>query len=178
MRGEETQVAGLLAIDPDFDGIVCLPGSHTKWVHVSAGEMVSFRTFMTGEIFAALQGHTVLRHTIPGHGWDEPAFLEAVSDALSKPEAWASRLFALRAGALLQDLDGATARARLSGTLIGAELAAARPYWLGQRVALVGTTDAAAGYAAALAAQGVGVETHETEAATLAGLVAARKAMT
>ena len=54
MRGEETQIAGFLALNPKFDGVICLPGTHTKWVHISAGEIVSFRTFMTGEMFALL----------------------------------------------------------------------------------------------------------------------------
>jgi hypothetical protein len=35
-----------------FRRCLCLPGTHTKWVHLSAGEVVSFRTFMTGELFA------------------------------------------------------------------------------------------------------------------------------
>ena len=55
MRGEETQIAGFLSEFPGFDGVVCLPGTHTKWVHLSAGEIVSFRTFMTGELFGLLQ---------------------------------------------------------------------------------------------------------------------------
>ena len=54
MRGEETQIRGFFALNKDFDGIICLPGTHTKWVHVSGGEMVSFQTFMTGEIFSLI----------------------------------------------------------------------------------------------------------------------------
>ncbi|MBL4768139.1 MAG: 2-dehydro-3-deoxygalactonokinase, partial [Rhodobacteraceae bacterium] len=64
MRGEETQVAGFLALNPGWDGVICMPGTHTKWVLVSAGEVVSFQTFMTGELFATLGKHTVLRHSI------------------------------------------------------------------------------------------------------------------
>ncbi len=177
MRGEETQIAGVLAVTPGFDGVICLPGSHTKWAEVSAGEIVSFRTFMTGELFAALRAHTVLRHTVPDEGWDDAAFLEAVGDTLSRPESLAARFFALRAASLLEDLPGPVARARLSGALVGAELAASRPYWLGQRLALVGSDGAAAGYAAALKAQGAAPMVAEAETATLAGLVAARKAL-
>ncbi len=172
MRGEETQIAGVLASRPDFDGVICLPGSHTKWVQVSAGEIVSFRTFMTGEMFAAIRAHTVLHHTVPEAGWDDAAFAEAVADAISRPEMLAARLFGLRAASLLGDLPGEAARARLSGALIGIELAAARPYWLGQNIALVGEDGAARAYAAALAAQGARPETVDAEAATLAGLVA------
>jgi hypothetical protein len=73
MRGEETQIAGFLAQNPGFDGVLCLPGTHTKWVHISAGEVVSFRSFMTGELFATVGPHSVLRHSV-GEGWDDAAF--------------------------------------------------------------------------------------------------------
>jgi 2-dehydro-3-deoxygalactonokinase len=152
MRGEETQIAGYLASAPGFDGIVCLPGTHTKWAHLSAGEIVSFRSFMTGEMFELLSTASVLRHTV-GDGWDAAAFAEAVGDAMSRPEGVAARLFSIRAEALLSGLAAGTARARLSGALIGLELAGARPYWLGQNVAIVGAPKLSAIYAAALGAQ-------------------------
>ena len=172
MRGEETQIAGYLAWDPGFDGIICLPGTHSKWVHVSTGEVVSFRTFMTGELFALLSTGSVLRHSV-GEGWDDTAFTEAVDDAMGRPEAIAARLFALRAETLLADLGKGTATARLSGLLIGAELAAARAYWLGQRIVLVGEDRQVAHYAKALATLGAVAETADATQATLAGLAAA-----
>ena len=172
MRGEETQIAGFLAQNPGFDGVICLPGTHTKWAQISAGEVISFRTFMTGEFFALLSKSSVLRHSL-AKGWDEDAFAQAISDGLSKPEAMASRFFSLRAESLLADLDGATATARLSGLLLGAELAAARPYWLGQRVALIGNATLSAHYTTALGLQGVAAETADATEVTLAGLRAA-----
>lgn len=172
MRGEETQIAGHLARNPGFDGVVCLPGTHTKWAQVSAGEVVSFRTFMTGEMFALLSKQSVLRHTV-GDGWDDDAFAGAVSDALSRPEANAARLFSLRAEALLKGLAPGAARARLSGLLIGAELAAARPYWLGQPIAIIGNAGFSQHYAEALAAQGATASVADATEATLAGLTAA-----
>jgi len=63
MRGEETQIAGFLAGNPDFDGVLCLPGTHTKWVHISAKEIVSFQTVMTGELFALLSQNSVAHRT-------------------------------------------------------------------------------------------------------------------
>jgi len=69
MRGEETQIAGFLASHQNWDGVICLPGTHSKWVQVSAGEVVSFRTFMTGEMFELLRGQSVLKHSM-GEGWD------------------------------------------------------------------------------------------------------------
>lgn len=172
MRGEETQIAGFLAQNPEFDGIVCLPGTHTKWVHISAGEIVSFRTFMTGEMFALLSKSSVLRHSVTD-GWNETSFAEAISDAMSKPESIAARLFEIRADDLLTDTPQGDLRARLSGYLVGLELAAARAYWLGQEVALVGADTLSGLYDTALAAQGVSTRRADAEACTLAGLTAA-----
>lgn len=173
MRGEETQIAGYLATRPHWDGVICLPGTHTKWAQISAGEVISFRTFMTGEMFELLRGQSVLRHSI-GTGWDDEAFAEAISDAMSKPEQLAARLFGLRAADLLHGQDGDTARARLSGLLIGVELAAARPYWLGQQLAIIGADGLSAVYAQALQQQGAPSETITATQATLAGLSQAR----
>lgn len=175
MRGEETQVAGLLALDPEFDGIVCLPGTHTKWVRVSAAEICNFKTFMTGEMFALLSRRSVLRHGVAGTGEDADAFRAALSDAMSRPERGYAGLFQLRAETLLEGLDPVRARARLSGTLIGWELAAARPWWLGAQVTVIGAPALSALYADALAAQGVPAARMSDTDATLAGLWAARR---
>jgi 2-dehydro-3-deoxygalactonokinase len=172
MRGEETQIAGALVLHPSFDGVLCLPGTHSKWAQISAGEVVSFQTCMTGELFALLSGQSVLRHGIAPDGWDDAAFEAALSDILSRPERLAAQLFALRAEGLLSGLDPASARARLSGLLIGAELAATRPYWLGQPVTLIGATGLAARYARALALQGVAARLIPAADCTLAGLSA------
>jgi len=176
MRGEETQIAGLLASDPGFDGVVCLPGTHSKWVHVTSGEIFHFLTCMTGEAYALLAEQSVLRHTLAGpEGRDLPAFLEAVDEAMSRPERVFARLFSLRAGALLADQpeEPASLRARLSGWLIGLELAASKPYWLGRRVALVGAPGLTAHYRAALEAQGLAPEPLDAARLTLDGLRAA-----
>lgn len=173
MRGEETQIAGFLARNKNWDGILCLPGTHTKWVHISADEVVSFQTFMTGELFATLTGHTVLRHSIAADGWDDAAFSDGLSDAMARPEKLAARLFSLRAEGLLNGVSGATARARLSGLLIGAELAAAKPYWLGQQIAVIGAGSLAKTYVTALAAQHAPATQVQGEAITIAGLTAA-----
>ncbi|MEM9247525.1 MAG: 2-dehydro-3-deoxygalactonokinase [Pseudomonadota bacterium] len=178
MRGEETQIGGVLTAEPGFDGVVCLPGTHSKWAQVSAGEVVSFRTFMTGELFALLTGHSVLRHTIGATGWDDGAFEVALSEGLSHPARLTGGLFGLRAEALLNDLAPETARARLSGLLIGMELAGARPYWLGQAVTIVGEGTLARRYGKALEAQGIVPKMLDAEAVTLGGLARARLAAT
>lgn len=175
MRGEETQIAGLLAREPRFGGVACLPGTHSKWAHLSAEEVVSFVTFMTGELFALLGTASVLRHSLTGDGWSEEDFTEALNETLARPERLAALLFRIRAASLLEGQPAARARARLSGLLIGAELAAARPWWLGREVVVIGEGHLAARYVQALASQGVTARAEDATTLTLAGLAAARR---
>ena len=116
MRGEETQIAGFLALNPGFDGVLCLPGTHTKWVRVSAGEVVSFQTFMTGELFALLGAHRCCATRVAGEGWDEAAFADAVDDAMSRPEtAGGAAVLAARGGAAARACRRRGARAGFRG---------------------------------------------------------------
>lgn len=173
MRGEETQIAGFLAVNKNWDGVICLPGSHTKWAHISADEVISFQTYMTGELFAAIGEHTVLKHSVISDDWDFDAFDRGVSDAMARPERLAARLFSLRAEGLLNGMQNDAARARLSGLLIGAELAGAKPYWMGQQIAVIGAGNLSALYIRALALQSAPATQVKADAITLAGLAAA-----
>ena len=62
MRGEETQLLGVT--EPDFSGLVCIPGTHSKWVRIEDGCVVAFSTYMTGELFATLAQHSILMHAV------------------------------------------------------------------------------------------------------------------
>ena len=86
-------------------------------------------------------------------------------------------VFSIRAEGLLNNQLPATAASALSGLLIGAELAAARAYWLGQRIVMIGNETLARAYAQALAGQGVPVETADATEMTIAGLCAHRASL-
>lgn len=167
MRGEETQVAGYLADHPHWDGVLCLPGTHSKWVHASAGEVVSFQTFMTGELFALLSEHSVLRHSVHAQSEDESAFFEALETAMDRPERASAALFSLRAQDILHGSAPGHARAALSGILLGLELAAAKPYWLGRDIVIIGAQALAERYQSAL--EHVGMQATCVEASGVIG---------
>jgi 2-dehydro-3-deoxygalactonokinase len=173
MRGEETQIAGILAGDPLFEGVLCLPGTHTKWVRISAGEIVHFQTFMTGEMFNLLSVHSVLRHSLDAAGWDGIEFANSVRSIANDPASFTGRLFSIRAETLVSGLGAARANARLSGLLIGAELAAAKAYWLDQSVTIVGNGAQSELYAEALRTLGQSPRIIDATLVTLAGLKSA-----
>ncbi|WP_420550736.1 2-dehydro-3-deoxygalactonokinase [Litorivicinus lipolyticus] len=173
MRGEETQIAGLLHSHPDFSGTVCMPGTHTKWVTIQNQSIVDFETCMTGEQFALLSSQSVLSHSMSSTEWDDNAFLDGVRETLAQSDAVARRLFSIRAETLVGTQTAAQARARLSGLLIGQELAATRPYWRDQCVTLIGEPDLCALYAIAFASCDARSHTMTGESMTIAGLVSA-----
>lgn len=177
MRGEETQLLGLAALEQDFSGLICLPGTHSKWVRFERGRILNFHTAMTGELFALLSRQSVLRHVIGermAFTPDSPAFDAGVAEALAQPERLILNLFPVRAAGLLAGQTGEVAAARLSGLLIGAEISAS----IAQLPADVPVALAAAGrltqlYAQVLRRAGRDYRLFDAEALALTGLRAA-----
>ncbi len=167
MRGEETQVAGLLAREPDFAGALCLPGTHTKWVRVAQGAVTGFTSCMTGEVFSLLSTQSILRHSLGSAPVDHTAFAQALEEG-GDP---LPRLFGIRAADLLHGTDPDAARAHLSAMLIGSEVAALAAR--GDTVALLGDPALTALYTLALERVGCMVRGLDGETLTLAGLTAA-----
>lgn len=144
------RIAGVLSTRPNWDGVICLPGQEaTHWCLISANEVVSFQSALTPRLAQAM-------------GAADQADAEALADTMSRPERLSLHL---RSAALMED------RRAMAGHLLGAELAAMRAFWLGQRVIVVATNDL---YPAALRAQGVPVDRVTPEDATCAGLIALR----
>lgn len=181
MRGEETQIAGAATLRRG-DHLVCMPGTHSKWVEVADGSVTAFRTAMTGELFALLAGSSILRHSIGGAPAqpdpDDKIFGAWLDQALKHPEALTSLLFRIRATGLLGELSPRDAAAALSGLLIGSEIAAAQPAGEPKRpVVLVASGALGSLYDAALRRAGHAVESVDADAAVRAGLFAAARSL-
>jgi 2-dehydro-3-deoxygalactonokinase len=126
MRGEETQIFGALALSRQDDGLFLLPGTHSKWAEVKDGRIVSFRTFMTGEVFGALKDHTILGRLMKD-GTSSDSFARGVTEGVATGSAGAllNRIFATRTYGLMGKLADTELADYLSGLLIGAEVAEA-----------------------------------------------------
>jgi 2-dehydro-3-deoxygalactonokinase len=177
MRGEETQLLGLSALQPGFEGVVIMPGTHSKWAALSGTRVERFVTAMTGELFEVLKTHSVLRHSFNGpiDGPDQDEGFEAGLDiGIEHPERLTGTLFKVRAGALLSSRSPAYCAGLLSGLLIGAEVGGLR-HWLGSaQVPLIGGVRLCTLYARALNRLDAKSLVVDATDATLAGLKAAR----
>jgi 2-dehydro-3-deoxygalactonokinase len=174
MRGEETQILGWLAQHPDRQTgrhVLCHPGTHAKWVLIEEGRIARFVTAMTGELFAVLGQHSVLRSDAPAT--DDAAFDQGLA-AAGSGDALAARLFTARARVVGGEAPADSTPSYLSGLLIGAEVASV-PQLLGRAptsVALLGDAILCGRYRRALTRSGIAVEVFDGEAAAIAGLFA------
>jgi 2-dehydro-3-deoxygalactonokinase len=175
MRGEETQLFGWLALNPfrtHGRHVVCHPGTHAKWMVLEDGQLTRFVTAMTGELFAVLSKHSVLKSEAPAD--DPQAFAEGVA-AAGEGDALASRLFTARARVVGRGKPAESTSDYLSGLLIGAEVASA-PRLLGvdpgTPVALLGEVTLCERYGRAFEAHHLAHEIFDGEAAAVAGLFA------
>lgn len=168
MRGEETEAMGIVD-DCDGCGLVCLPGTHTKWIELRDRSIVSFLTCMTGDAFAALRKHTILAKLMNSEAiMDEASFLRGVARS-ADAGGLLHHLFSVRTLALTGDLKEDTTASYLSGLLIGHEVRAVMPSEA--HVHLVGALQLCKLYQQAIAALG-GTSTVEDEDAAARGLAA------
>ncbi len=121
MRGEEVQLIGALALGEIGDGLVCHPGTHTKWAEIEAGAIVRFRTVMTGDLFAALKLRSILSDLLAHDPADDEAFLAGVDHGLDNADL-SAELFTVRARVVTGRMTPADAASRISGLLIGADV--------------------------------------------------------
>lgn len=165
MRGEEVQILGA----NERDGLICHPGTHTKWIEVTDGRITAFRTVMTGDVFAALKARSILSDLLAQPAPVDDAFLAGVDHGLEANDLTAE-LFAVRARVLLGTAAMATAASYVSGLLIGTDVRIGLGRLRADVVPVLGTPDLTARFAAALARAGRTADVRDGEAAFLAGM--------
>ena len=125
IRGEESTIVGALRGTLD-EGLVCLPGTHTKWAWVADGAVQRFRTAMTGEVYQALLEHSILgRMAMHDAAFDEHAFARGVRRAATTG-GLLHHLFSVRALRLFDELSEQQVPSYLSGLLTAADVLSMR----------------------------------------------------
>ncbi|MGA7537314.1 MAG: 2-dehydro-3-deoxygalactonokinase [Steroidobacteraceae bacterium] len=185
MRGEETQMAGALALHPRLGTgrhLLCLPGTHTKWVCLEDAVVRDFLTALTGELFALLRdGSTLTRasrssaegETPPGASEDgEEGFEHGLEAAATLGTAsLLHALFAVRSRQLLDRRSQLWALSYLSGLLIGSDARGAIPlFGAAAEVVLIGDSALTERYARALDRLGIAAPCLDGDECALAGL--------
>ena len=177
MRGEETQLYGALCMGRLTGAgrqLVCMPGTHTKWVSLTGGVVQEFLTAPTGEIFGLLCEHSVLvRDKATPITHLAPDFERGLAEAARHPGAFLHQIFQARSLRLDQQLSAEGAASWTSGLLIGADVGGALAmFGIGHSapVLVIGAPQLTESYAAALARRGREAVQIDGTHAALAGL--------
>lgn len=153
MRGEEIQIAGALAEQPQLaaESCVLLPGTHSKWVAVRQGRIQDFATYMTGEVFSVMSRHSILGRLMPDAATeDKAAFAEGVRAAAGAGAGdLLNQMFHARSLGLTRRMPAAALKDYLSGLLIGQELVSGAGR-MGPVAAMIGDAALCARYDAAM----------------------------
>lgn len=181
MRGEESQLLGALAAVPALAQgrqLVCMPGTHTKWVALHDGTVIEFLTVPTGEVFKLLCDHSVLvrdKATPVDHRAAE--FERGLAESARHPEVPVlHRLFQSRSLRLDGQLAAEGAPSWISGLLIGTDVAGALPLFAESQgpVHIIATAQLTALYSAALTKSGRASVPVPGDDAAFAGLARVR----
>ena len=177
MRGEETQVIGALQVDRNLQRgrhLLCLPGTHTKWVTIEEGRLTSILTAPTGELFDLISRHSVLVHEPARSGFDETAFERGLAEFNRHANVQVLDLiFQCRSRWMTGDLEAGATASFLSGLLIASDIAGAMNI-LAQpqpaEVHVIGSSKLTALYAQGFSKLNVSSRKIDGEAAAVAGL--------
>ncbi|WP_018998390.1 2-dehydro-3-deoxygalactonokinase [Hirschia maritima] len=128
MRGEELQILGWMARHPNIsheDRLICLPGTHTKWARLHDGQLESFATSLTGELYAILKDHSILvpsPESQPQTGFQNASFLKGAKLAAQQPNGLLHILFSTRTRLISNPDELGDPASYLSGLLIGSDV--------------------------------------------------------
>ncbi len=124
MRGEETQLLGCMNSEMNGRNLFIFPGTHSKHVVVENGEVIDFKTYMTGEFFELLSMDSILKEAVkkdmPFNVEAENSFKKGLLDS-AKSNVLHS-VFKVRTNVLFDAMTVGENYYYLSGLLIGAEL--------------------------------------------------------
>ncbi|TAG76488.1 MAG: 2-dehydro-3-deoxygalactonokinase [Burkholderiales bacterium] len=123
MRGEETQLLGAGITD----GVVVLPGTHSKWAVISGGTIASFTTYFTGEMNALIRTQSTVGRVLSQNAQINDAALDRGIAMARSQMSWLTTLFSFRARAVAQGADAQLLSNEFSAWLIATELLHALP---------------------------------------------------
>jgi 2-dehydro-3-deoxygalactonokinase len=171
MRGEEIQIFGSVVGE---EALICLPGTHSKWVQVSGGAVTAFHSAHTGELLDVLGRHSILLHPKrPVAAKPDAAFVEGVEVARASIAGLESLLFTVRSRQIVGTLKPEYADSYLAGLSIGCEIKSALALYGAPPTAItvIGSPHLTALYAAALTCFGAVSHAIDGDAASLSGLI-------
>ncbi|MDA8885787.1 2-dehydro-3-deoxygalactonokinase [Porticoccaceae bacterium] len=125
MRGEELQLLGWMLTQSKqaSEQIVMLPGTHNKWALVKDGQVDSFVTAFTGELYSLLEQQSMLITQPMAENFSDKFFMQGVELAKTlQPGQLLNALFGTRSRQIAAELTAEDAASYLSGLLVASDI--------------------------------------------------------
>ena len=170
IRGEETQIFGVMDESTVNTLMACVPGTHSKWIQVDDNRITRFSTFMTGEIFAAIRRCGSISSMLDECATDSNRFMEGIGVS-QRDGGIMNHLFSIRARAVTGSNGSKLNKSNLSGLLIGAEIKSALEIYPEiSDILVIGTDPLIHDYSLAFSGLGISVSSSTSENAFIKGL--------
>lgn len=172
MRGEEVQILGLISLLPAGKHLICLPGTHSKWLEIDENNTIgSFTTVMSGDFYAAVRSNTIISLSLE-HKQQKSveAFARGVELAQT-PGGLMANTFKIRSSLLFKVLQPEHVESMLSGVIIGDEIHNMKSlYDTEKTVHVIASAELGENYARALGLVGCTCMLHDGSELSLAGM--------
>lgn len=124
MRSEEVKAHGAALQLNLSDALLCIPGTHNKWVEISDGKIVHFETALSGEIYGLMSERGALAAVFAASPEPDTDFdsFDRGMDLADRGFDLLTDLWQVRAQKLRSDDPPAGLKAYFSGILLGHEL--------------------------------------------------------
>ena len=166
MRGEEVQAFGFSHLINCDSALIILPGTHSKHISLNHNKIDAVTSYLTGELFSLLLGHSILGRGLPDSQiMYQKAFIRGVREA--QQGEFSQRIFLARTHLLFEQLLAEEVSDYLSGMLIGFEL---RNIDKHHKIHLVGADDLCEKYQLAATEMGHNVEIINGNQSFIAGM--------
>ena len=171
LRGEETQSFGWMALTGLTEGLLCMPGTHTKWALMREGEITQLNTGLSGELFEIVSKHSMLTRGADIFDAPNEAFEDGVNVTLREnPPALVQGLMSVRNKQLFGQMEPRMANSYLAGLIIGEDVRESVKVFGASTAYIIGSSVTASHYERALQMNGIETKRHDDQACTLAGL--------
>lgn len=172
IRGEEVQVIGLIAKLPQKRHLVCLPGTHSKWLEIDKNNIIdSFTTVMSGDFFSAICTSTIMAMML-----DVPQEFSKVDfqkgiEISAGPGGIMAHMFKVRGARLFNQIERKHVESMISGIVIGSEIHDMKKLYDTESLLHVISSDALGKkYSLALEVLSIEHQVHASDELSLAGM--------
>ena len=172
IRGEEVQIIGLMSKIEQEKQLVCLPGTHSKWLEIDEDNIIdSFTTVMSGDFFSAICTSTIMAMMLDSpQAFSHDDFQKGV-ELSARPGGIMAHMFKVRGALLFNQIQPEHIESMISGIVIGSEIHSMKEvYNTNAKIQVIGSDSLGEKYSLAFEMLAIAHQVHDGDSLSLEGM--------